>query len=130
MPIATNLTINDGQNTPVAVVFTNIQPAGGNLPAVYLAKTKGPSVLAQPKIAISSSGNAKSRETRVTVRTPYWVTGTDGVTKVQDSVFTEVRTVLPDTIPDAVRADHVAYVQNLLAQAQVKEAMRDGYAPT
>lgn len=130
MPQASNLTINDGAVTPAAVVFTNIQPAGGNLPAVYLAKTKGPNVGAQPKIAISSTGSAKSREVRQTIRTPYWVTGGDGVTKVLDSVFTEIRTVIPDSVPDAVRADHVAYAQNSLGVAQVKESMRDGYAPS
>lgn len=130
MPIAANFTVNDGASTPVATLFTNIQPAGGNLPAVYVAKTKGPSVVAQPKIAVSSTGSAKAREVRMTIRTPFWVTGTDGVTKVQDSVFSEIRTVLPDTVPDAVRADHMAYVANSCDIAQVKEALTTGYAPT
>lgn len=130
MPTASSFTIQDGASLPADVVFTNIQPAGGNLPSVYLAKTKGPATAAQPKIAISSTGNAKSREVRQTVRTPFWVTGVDGVTRVQDSVFTEIRTVVPDAVPDAVRADHAAYVRNSLAIWQVQESMRDGYAPT
>lgn len=130
MPTASNMSILDGQTTPVVTVFTMIQPAGSSTPATYVAKAKGPAVNAQPKIAISSSGNQKSRETRTTVRTPYYVTGTDGVPKVVDSAFTEIRTVMPDTVPDAVRNDHLAYVANSLDQAQVKESMRDGYAPT
>lgn len=130
MPIASNLTIKDGQATPVDVVFTNIQPSSGNLPSVYIAKAKGPAVVSQPKLAISSTGNSKARETKYTIRTPYWVTGTDGATKVLDSAFTEVRSVIPDSIPDAVRADHVAYVANSLDVPQIKESLRDGYAPT
>lgn len=129
MTQAVNFSINDGASTPVSTLFTCLQPAGGNLPAVYQAKAKGPSVAAQPKISVSSSGTTKTREVRMTVRTPYWVTGTDGVTKVIDSAFAEIRIVLPETVPDAVRSDHAAYVANSLDAAQILAAVRDGYAP-
>lgn len=130
MPNAVNFSVLNGASTPVTTLFTNLQPAGGNLPAVYLAKGTGPMVSAQTKIAISSTGSAKSREVRATIRTPYWVTGADGVTKVLDSCFTEIRTVVPESVPDSVRANHVAYVANSCDDAQVQAAMRDGYAPT
>lgn len=130
MPNAANFSVMNGETTPVSTLFTNLQPAGGNLPAVYLAKASGPMSSAQAKIAVSSTGSAKTREVRVTIRTPYWVTGTDGVTKVLDSCFSEVRTVLPETVPDAVRANHAAYVANVCDEAQVRSALRDGYAPT
>lgn len=129
MPIASNFTIKDGSATPADTVFSMLQPTSGNLPAIYVAKSKGPSVSAQPKIAVSSSGDTKKRETRITVRTPYWVLGTDGVARVQDSCFTEIRVVLPETVPDAVRADHAAYIWNLLNVPQVKESIREGYSP-
>lgn len=130
MPIAESFTIKNGASTPVDTLFTNLQPAGGNLPSVYQAKGRGPSVAAQPKIAISSSGNAKSREVRMTIRTPYWVTGTDGATKVLDSCFTEIRSVLPETVPDSVRADHAAYVANSCDVQHVRASLIEGYAPT
>lgn len=130
MPTASNFSINNGAATPVSTLFTNLQPAGGNLPAVYLAKTTGPSVSAQAKIAISATGSAKTREMRQTIRTPYWVTGVDGVTKVLDSCFTEIRTVLPESVPDDVRANHAAYVANSCDEAQVRASMKEGYAPT
>lgn len=129
MTQASTFTINDGKASPVATVFTCVQPAGGSLPAQYQARLKGPNPSAQPRIAISSSGTSKAREVRVTVRTPYWVTGTDGVTKVVDSVFTEIRHVFPETVPDAVRADHAAYVANSCDVPQIRESMVDGYAP-
>lgn len=129
MSQASNFTVNDGATTPVATLFTSVQPASGNLPATYMARTKGPSSASQPTIAISSSGKKGSREVRQTIRTPYYVTGTDGVTRVQDAMFTEIRTVLPDSVPDAVRADHYAYVSNSVDIAQIKESMKDGYAP-
>lgn len=129
MPSASTFSIPDGAGTPVSTMFTLLQPAGGTLPATYVAKTKGPSVAAQPKIAISSTGSGKTRESRITIRTPYWVTGTDGLTKIQDSVFTEIRSVVPDTVPDSVRADHAAFVANSLDVPQIREAYRDGFAP-
>lgn len=130
MPTASNVTVMDGQTTPVATLFTMIQPSGGNIPATYVAKAKGPSMSAQPKVMISASGTSKTREAKITIRTPYYVTGTDAVTKVIDSVFTEIRTVLPDSVPDAVRKDHQAYVANFCDNGQVQETMRDGYAPS
>lgn len=130
MPQASNVTVKDGATTPADTLFTMIQPSGGNLPATYVAKSKGPSMSAVPKVMISATGTAKTRETKLTFRTPFWVTGTDGVTKVIDSAFTEVKTVLPESVPDAVRKDHQAYVANFLDNVQVQETMRDGYAPS
>lgn len=129
MPTAVNFTIKDGASTPADTLFTNVQPAGGNLPALYLAKNKGPSVNCQPRINVSSTGNTKTREVRMTIRTPYWALGTDGTTRVIDSAFTEIRTVLPDSVPDSVRNDHAAFVANSLDVLQIKEANTGGYAP-
>lgn len=128
MPQAGNIVVKDNAN--VDVEFTNVQPSSGNLPATYLARAKGASTASQPVIAISAKGQKGSREIRETVRTPYAIVGVDGVTRVQDSVFTEIRTVLPDNVPDAVRAEHCAYVRNSLAVLQVKEAHETGYAPS
>lgn len=130
MPTAISFTIKNGATTPADTVFTCLQPASGNLPAVYQARSAGPNGAAQPKIAISSSGTQKTREVRRTIRTPYYVVGTDGVPKVVDSCFTEIRTVLPESVPDAVRADHQAYVANSCDTAQVVDTDRNGYAPS
>lgn len=129
MPQASNFTIKDGKTpTPADTVFTCLQPAGGSLPAVYQARTAGPNSASQPKIALSSSGTPKARETRQTIRTPYYVTGVDGQTKVVDNCFTEIRTVIPESCPAATRADHVAFIANSLDVPQIKESHHDGYA--
>lgn len=130
MPQAANFSINNGNTTPVSVLFTNLQPASGNLPAVYQARAVGINPASQPKIAISSKGNAKVRETHITVRVPYAVTGPDGVTKVVDSSFADIRVVQPDSCPDSVRADLAAYVANTLDIPQFAAAVKDGYAPS
>lgn len=130
MPQASNFTIKNGASTPVDVTFTNLQPAGGNLPAVYQARSAGPNSAAQPKIAVSASGSTKTREVRQTIRTPYYVTGADGLIKVVDNCFTEVRTVIPDTCPATTRNDHAAFVANSLTVPQIRESQQDGYAPS
>jgi len=129
MAQATNFTIKDGASTPADTVFSNVQPAGGTLPAVYFARTKGPNPSSQPRIQISGKGGKKLREVLQTVMTPYFVTGTDGKVTVVDNCYTEIRHVLPDSVPDDVRAHHNAYVRNSLDVPQVAESGTTGYPP-
>lgn len=128
MPSASTFTIKDGAATPLDTVFTNVQPSGGNLPAVYIAKAKGPSGLAQPKLQISSNGSVKSREIKITLKVPSFVT-VNGLTTVGDSAFAEVKIVLPESVPDSVRSDFSAYLRNSLDVAQISESTTSGYAP-
>ncbi|DAD52345.1 coat protein [ssRNA phage SRR5208570_4] len=127
MPTASNITIKDGANADT--IFTNVQPAGGNLPAVYLGKTKGTTAASQPKLSISSKGKNTGREVVMTFAIPYAVVGTDGIERVVDTEFYEVRKVGPARIPASLQADGVAYVATSLTATQIKEAFRDGYAP-
>lgn len=129
MAQAINFTIKDGAGTPADTLFTCVQPAGASLPATYYARAKGSASAYQPKIAISSKGNGKTRETFQTVLVPYAVTGTDGITRVVDKAYAEIRVVLPDSVPDAVRSDLRAYVANSVDVAQIIESMTTGYAP-
>ena len=129
MSQAANFTIKDGASTPADVLFTNVQPAGGSLPATYYARSRGPMTASQPVIRTSSKGMQGKREVLHTVSVPYAVTGTDGVTKVVGSAFAEVRVVLPDTVPDTVRADLRAFVANSCNSPQFVESMTTGYAP-
>lgn len=130
MSQAANFTISDGTSpTPVATVFTNVQPASGSIPATYIARAKGVSTASQPVIAISSKTKNKAREVVRTIKTPYAVLGVDGVTRVVDNCFTQITTVLPDSCPTSVRLDHQAYVANSSDTAQIKESETDGYAP-
>lgn len=129
MSQAAHFTINDGATTPAATLFTNVSAASGNLPATWYAKAKGIAAAHWPMIAVSSKGRQKARETVRTVRTPYVVTGTDGIARVVDSCFTTITTVIPDSVPPSVRADHQAYVANSSDTPLVKETETDGYAP-
>lgn len=129
MPTASNITIND--SAAVAVVFTNVTGASGALPAVYYAKTKGTAAAFQPKLSISSKGMANSgREVKMTLALPVTVIDENGIEKVLDTEFYEIRKVGPGRIPALQQADAAAYVANALDVAQIREAFRDGFAPS
>lgn len=128
MPQATNFTINDG--AAAATVFTNVQPSGGSLPALYFARAKGAFPVQQPQVAISSVGKQNGvRVVKQTVKTPILQTDTAGVTKVVDYMFTEITTTSPGTASVADRSNHWAYVSNSLDVAQIGESHKDGYGP-
>lgn len=127
MPQATTFTINDG--SAVATVFTNVQPAGGGLPALYFAREKGAFPTTQPTIGISSAGKQGNvRVVKQTVKTPILQT-IAGETKVVDYMFTEIVTTRPGTATVIDSANHVAYVKNSLDEPQVEDSHEDGYAP-
>lgn len=128
MPQASTFTIKDAALADV--VYTNVQGAAGSFPAVYYAKAKGTAAAFQPKISISSKGLAnQGREVKLTFQVPVTALDDNGVEKVVDTEFYEIKKVGPGRIPATVQADGIAYMANMLDIAQVKEAFRDGYAP-
>lgn len=128
MPQAKNFTINDG--AAAATVFTNVQPSGGALPALYFARAKGAFPVQQPQIAISSAGKQNGvRVVKQTVKTPILQTDNAGVTKVVDYMFSEIVTTSPGTASITDRSNHWAYVSNSLDVAEVGESHKDGYGP-
>lgn len=128
MPQAANFTVQDGAATPVDTLFTLLTPASGKSPAVWVAKSKGPNVAAQPKVDVSTTGTKIGRSMRLSFRLPYWVTGTDGRVSVVDSLFASIHTVVPDTIPDAHREDFAVLLANIVANSVVREMIKDGHS--
>lgn len=129
MPQASHITIKDGQSTPADCLFTLLTPSAGNSPAVWNAKTKGPTSASQPRVEMSSEGFRGGRKVRLTVKVPAYVTGTDGKVSLIDTYHFSGQITVPDTVPAAFRADAVAFIGNLLSHALVKEVLVDGYAP-
>lgn len=128
MPQAANFTVLDGAATPADTLFTLLTPASGKSPAVWVAKSKGPTVATQPKVDVSTTGTKVGRSLRLSFRLPYWVTGTDGRVSVVDSLFASLNVVVPDTVPDANRDDFVALLANIIANEIVREMIRDGHS--
>lgn len=129
MPQAQNFTIKDSANADV--VFTCVQPASGSNPAVYYARGKGTASAFQPKIQVSSRGLAQQgREVKLTLQLPKTAVDGNGVERVIGTEFYELKKVGPGLIPALEQADAAAYLSNALDVAQIREAFRDGYAPS
>lgn len=124
--MANNLTIKDSANADV--LFTAVQSAAGTAPSVWLAKAKGKAPAFQPKIQMSSQGRAGSgRDVKLTLAVPVTVTDDNGVERVLDTEFYEVRKVGPGRIPATTQADAAAYLAGALANAEIRAGFRDGY---
>ncbi len=128
MPQAANITVKDGQSTPADTLFTLLTPSAGNFPAVWVARSKGPTTATQPRLESSSEGFKGGRRVRITIKVPYYVTGTDGKSTFVDNYHVSSQVVIPDTIPAGFRADGAAYAGNLVTHALIKETITDGYA--
>lgn len=129
MPQAINITVKDGQSTPADTLFTLLTPAAGTNPAVWVARTKGPTTACQPRVDISSEGFKGGRRVRVTIKVPSYTVGSDGKVSIEDAWHAAAAVTIPDRVPASFRADGAAYLANVLAAAIVKESNIDGYAP-
>lgn len=128
MPQASDFTIKDGANEDV--LFSNVQPASGNLPALYFARAKGAFPAQQPVLGVSSHGKAgMTRVVKQTVKTPILQSDGAGGFKVVDFVFTDVSTTIPGTASSTDRDNHGAFLANSLGVPQILSAHEDGYAP-
>lgn len=127
MPSASNITV---KNAALAdIVFSNVQGAAGTSPATYYARTMGTAPAFQPKLAVSSrSLPNQGREVKLTFAVPVTQV-VEGVEKVIDTEFYELKKVGPGRVPANVQNDAVVLLANLLDAAQIKDAFKEGYAP-
>lgn len=125
--MAENFTIKDSAGADV--LFTAVASAAGNTPSVWYAKSRGSAAAFQPKIQLSSNGRSgNGRDVKMTIAVPVTVTDDNGVERVVDTEFYEIRKVGPGRIPARTQADAAAFVANAMDVAEVRNAFRDGYA--
>jgi hypothetical protein len=136
-----NISLNDGQATPVAHTFSP-NSGDGNVPGVsvisYEDRSSGISV-GFPTVSIATRKPSKTlRNTKLTltVKVPTLevvsnstVSGIAPAPTVAYDVVAKVDFVLPERSALAARKDLLAYVRNLLANAVVTSAVQDLEAP-
>lgn len=124
MPIATTITLNDGQATPVAHDFDprRRDPEG----SVFVNGDSATSAGAMSLVIGLSSASANRRTDKGTVRFAMPVEDTvDGITSVRGIARHRGENVLPDDLTTQERADFYAYVSNLYASAAVSALLKD-----
>lgn len=116
-----NLVLNNGAATPVAKTFSRKIPYGGPNQAAVWELKEGIAPIAYPRVEIGQTRtqrNATKTYFRVTV--PYVTNdAVAGPKKVAECLF-DSRTggfIVPDNVPDDIRADFYAYVKNCISSS-------------
>lgn len=132
MPQAVNLVLNNGAGTPVPKTFTLYAPSAGDGSVATWKLKEGSIGSVFPVITTSarSTGN-KSRKMQGKLKLPSSYTDTvTGLTVVGSSYEFDFSASIPDDFPEAIKPDAVAFSANLIANALIKEMMRDGLPAT
>lgn len=124
MAIVAPITINDGKATPVAVTFN----PGPEVPEgrSFEDRTAGVSIGFR-RLTVSTrfaKGNSTVNRSKLSLELPVTTT-VNGVTSVAYTLRGAVELILPVQSTDAERKDVYAFLQNALANALVKGALRD-----
>jgi hypothetical protein len=121
MPAIANLSINDGQATPVAHSFVVSTTDGQK--ATWLEKAAGNALgyLRLTFSARSASTPTAADVTEITISQPA-ISTVDNVTTLARRSSCSIRFNFAQSAPDAERKDLVAFASNALANASVKAA--------
>lgn len=130
MPQATDLIVKNG--AAVDKTFTLINPAAGDGGVASWALKEGVISAVFPIFTASATrtGNS-SRQLRTKFRLPSSFTDSvSGQTMVASAAEMNVTVAIPETFPESLKADFVAYATNLLNTALVKALIKDAYPAT
>lgn len=132
MPQAINITVKNGASTPVDKTFSLVTPAAGDGGIAMWALKEGSISAVFPTLTASAhrTGN-KSRKLALKIRLPSsYNDAVTGLTSVNSAAEANVTVSVPDTFPEALKDDFVAYVTNIVGTALIKNMMRDAYPAT
>lgn len=130
MPQAVDLVLQNA--SAVNKTFAVINPAAGDNAVANWWLREGAIQGAFPKISILArpTGN-NSRKSISKLDVPYSYTdSTTTLTKVGSSFNAVIHVTVPNDFPESLKADAVAFLQNLAANAVFKACAKDGIAAT
>lgn len=118
-----NITLADGQATPVNHTFTVINPQNGTATAEWrdLSRSARSQQVTVQSILRRANGNSARNKVEVSIYAPILRTDAGGVLQATDMASAKVTITLPDIMLDTERKDLRAYVANFLNTAAFKE---------
>lgn len=132
MPQAADIVVQNGAATPVDKTFTLVTPASGDGGIAEWALKEGPISSVFPVLTASAAktGNS-SRKLTVKFRLPSSYTDSvTGLTNVNSAAEMNVSFSVPNSLPEALKDDYVAFCTNLLSSALLKSMIKDAYPAT
>lgn len=132
MPQATDLVIKNGAATPINKTFVLVSPAAGDGGIAKWVLKEGTIASVFPTLTASAYPvGAKSRNLKVRFRLPSSFTDTvTGRTNVDTAAEMNVTFSIPDTYPENLKSDFVAFCINSLAAPLFQAMARDAYGAT
>lgn len=130
MPQAVNIVVNNA--TAVSKTFALISPAAGDGGVAMWALREGTISSVFPTVTASAARtNNSSRKLQMKIRLPSsYSDSVTGRTAVASAAEANIAISMPGDYPEALKADFVAYVTNVLATPLAKEMMRDALSAT
>lgn len=128
MPQASNITINDGQATPVTRTFTVVGPQDGDKPASYREIASRTIREQQFNLSLAvtrAAGNATRDKVKARVFVPVLRTDTAGVTRAVDVASATLEFTIPTLCDASERANLLAFAKNFAAHTSVASGVLD-----
>lgn len=127
MPQAANLVLKN--NALVDKTFTLLTPASGDDGLAEWALKEGGSPVAYARATALARKTANdSRQARGKFKMPHSYTDTaTSLVKAGPAAEFNFTSSIPDSFPESMRPDYVAYVVAFVANTIIKEMIRDGY---
>lgn len=128
MPAIGNVTINDGQATPLAHTFTAITPQSGTTPSLWsdlsvAVEEQRPTLSA---VVRKASGNSKRSKAIQTIVVPLVRTDTNGNASAVDYMSFRIEGTIPSIATDVEKKNAWAYAKNFFSTTIVSQAVIDG----
>lgn len=129
MPQQTDLVINNA--AAVAKTFVAMSPGAYGIPAEWALKEGVVSTVFPRITALASNTANQSKKVSVRLKIPSsYVDAATGLTKPSTAFEFNGTASVPDAFPEALRADAVAYVKNLVAHTLIQAMFKDGLPAT
>lgn len=133
MPQMTDITVENGAVPPVSKTFTAITPASGYGSWAQWALKEGAIAAVFPTLNAKSTqlsgGAVQKLELEFRLPSSYTDSVT-GLTNVGTFYGAKVQVTVPNTLPESLKGDSVAFLTNLIASNLIKAMLRDASPAT
>lgn len=132
MPTMASITVKKYDGTTDVIYDAAASSAGDKSPAVWRNATVGTAPAHRPELRMTtrSNGPNSARRADIAFSYPSLVVGTDGRTTIDARMNLTASAVVPQGMDSDDINEAVYQCCNLLAATLIKQAIRDGFAPT
>lgn len=130
MPSLSNITVKKADGT-TDVVYTAVQGAAGENPALFRCNAVGTTVAERPTLLVkaTANGTGTARRVRADYSWPIVTQDAGGNKVISGRMSGEASVLIPQNQDPAVIKEQAYQFGNLIASALLKASFEEGYAP-